>query len=396
MIVTGQQPAVGGGPLYTLVKLAHAVALGRQRGEPVLFWCASEDHDLGEAGHADLVLRDGTIRRFTSDLGGGRHSLAFRPAGLWWEPLIAFVQQQLGPGPGAAFLLAQAPRANEGMGAWQCRLLKALFPSIEAVEARSLRSRWTAALARALSDWPAAELATLRTRLLAEGAADAFGELADPPLFSDLPSGRVAVDRATARQLLAAGGLDLSPGAALRPLLQQAALPCSAYVGGPGELAYHRFIMPGYAALGVTAPELVPRCSLTLVPAWCSRALAKLGTTADRLATWQEPALPTDQRLAALDVALGGLADEPRLAGSLRRLMQERAHLARRISRLARERAELPASGPLRAYLVPRGGRQERTMSLFQALWEHGQGLASTLVAAAAATQPGQHTYVTL
>jgi hypothetical protein len=52
LVVTGQQPAVGGGPLYTLVKVAHAVSLARALGAAAggvapLFWCASEDHDLG-------------------------------------------------------------------------------------------------------------------------------------------------------------------------------------------------------------------------------------------------------------------------------------------------------------------------------------------------------------
>lgn len=418
MIVTGQQPAVGGGPLYTLVKVAHAVALSKQENkakrvdqvgqpaEPVVFWCASEDHDLGEAGHADVVLRDGSIRRFTSTLGGGRHSLSFRPARLWWDDLFSFMDQQVGPGPGSAFLRAQAPLGDdEGMGAWLCRLITALFPTVEALEGRALRPRWTATMARAVTHWPSAELAELRTRLLAEGAADAFGPLDDPPLFSDLPSGRTALDRSEAQQLLDAGrGADLSPGAALRPVLQQAALPCTTYVGGPGELAYHRFIMPAYAALRVVAPQLVPRCSLTLVPGWCQRALSRWGITADEVATWHAPErVPgpvDDQRLTALDAAMNLLRDEPRVAGSLRRLAAERAHLARRLARLERERLELPALGPLRSYLAPRGGRQERTMSLFQAVWEHGPGLARTLEAAAASTlavhSPSNHRYVLL
>ena len=33
VVVTGQQPAVGGGPLYSLVKLAHAVALAQRLSE---------------------------------------------------------------------------------------------------------------------------------------------------------------------------------------------------------------------------------------------------------------------------------------------------------------------------------------------------------------------------
>ena len=394
MILTGQQPAVGGGPLYTLVKVAHAVALGRQRGVSALFWCASEDHDLGEAGHADLIERNGTIRRCAVDLGDGRASVRFRPATLWWDSMWASSQRHLGPGLGADFLRAQAPLADEGMGAWLCRLLGILFPGLEAIEGHTLRPRWAAAWIRAFDQWPVAQLVTLRASLLAAGADDAFGELIQAPIFADEPSGRVALSISEARLRLARGELAvLSPGAALRPILQQAALPCTAYVGGPGELAYHRFIMPLYAALGVTQPELIPRCSLTLVPSWCARACTALGGSPaepERLADLP----PADQTgsLAAFDEVLRRMRGNPTLAGSLRRLESERTHLARRLAR----RPGIIKAGSLRAYLAPRGARQERTMSLFQALWEHGPGLAPRLVEAAAACAPGEHRLVLL
>lgn len=398
MIVTGQQPAVGGGPLYTLIKVAHAVALGRTRGEPALFWCASEDHDLGEADHADLILRDGTIRRYAGDLGGGRASLRFRPASIWWDGLISHCRLHLGPGLGEEFLRTQAPHADEGMGAWLCRLLRVLFPTLEAVEGHTLRSRWGDALGRALSQWPAAELAGLRQHLLAEGAVDAFGALDEAPLFADEPTGRTALSAAEARARLAAGGLEqLSPGAALRPILQQAALPCSVYVGGPGELAYHRFIMPLYAALGVAQPELLPRCSLTVVPGWCARGCRALGGTAAHPELLADPQPSDDTHcLEAFDALLNSLRGAPDLAGNVRRLEAERAHLHRRLVKRAARRDGLPAAGALRAYLLPRGHRQERTMSLFQALWEHGPGLAPLLVEAAASCQPGEHRVVEL
>lgn len=394
MIVTGQQPAVGGGPLYTLVKVAHAMALARQRGVPAWFWCASEDHDLGEAGHADLVGRNGTVWRCSVDLGPGRASLRYRPVSLWWDTLWTLCQRHLGPGLGTDFLRAHAPFPDEGMGSWLCRLLKDLFPGLETMEGHTVRSRWESSLWRAFDHWPVAELAALRATLLAEGAVDAFGDLAEAPIFADEPSGRVALTTSEARQRLANGGiLALSPGAALRPILQQAALPCTAYVGGPGELAYHRFIIPLYAAIGVHQPELIPRCSMTLVPSWCARACTALGGSPDHPESLVDP-LPQDATgsLAAFDDLLRRLRMTPALAGSLRRLEGERAHLARRLARHPGH----PSAGSLRAYLSPRGGRQERTMSLFQAVWEHGPGLSSRLVEAAGSCAPGEHLSVKL
>lgn len=407
-IVTGQQPAIGGGPLYSLVKTAYAIALARTLGTAAapVFWCASEDHDVGEAGHADLITRDGTLRRFSAPLGAGRASLRFRPAATWWEPLIAHCRQHLGPGAGDAWLEEHRPLADEGMGAWTCRVFSALFErhGLVCCEAHHLRPLWRATVGRALDGWPATALADLRQRLLAEGAADPFGPLAQPPLFVDRADGRGATSVDQARALLASDAEVLSPGAALRPVLQQAALPALAYVGGPGELAYHRFIMPLYAALGVPAPALVPRCSLTLVPSWVRRGCERWQVTPDAF-TGPAP-VPMDAGrdvLAQLDAALSALEHQPlppthrqRVQTGLVRVRRERDRLAASLGRADRLAAQRPPWGALQGWLFPRGGRQERGMSLFQAVWECGPGIADVLVEAAAACAPGVHGWVDL
>ena len=414
-VVTGQQPAIGGGPLYTLVKVAHAVALARtittSTGRPCVpvFWCASEDHDLGEAGHADLIVRTGDIRRFHSDLGGGRASLRFRAATVWWDGLLAHCRTHLGAGLGTAWLEALHPTDDEGMGAWQCRMLAALFAEhgLVCIEGHHLRPLWTHQVALATQRWPTAALATLRTHLLAAGRNDAFGDLPCAPLFADRESGRTALDADATRALLTQEPATLSPGAALRPILQQAALPAAAYVGGPGELNYHAFIAPVYAALGVPAPRLVPRCSLSLVPSWVERGLQRWQCQPDQL---NGP--PPDADPPRTFPALDALADtinlldrekttaaphlRPQLAAVVTRLRNDHRRLAESLARATRRHDERPAWGSLAAYLHPRGGRQERTLSLFQALWEHGPGIAHRLVAAATDTAPSTHAYVSL
>jgi len=407
-IVTGQQPAVGGGPLYTLVKSAHAIAIARTLGANAVpvFWCASEDHDLGEAGHADIVARDGSIRRFSGDLGGGRASLRFRPATAWWDALVAHCHQHLDAGAGSAWLERHRPRSDEGMGAWTCRLLSALFSAhgLVCIEGHRLRPLWRSTLRRALDAWPTERLADLRQRLLNEGVTDPFGPLAQAPLFADRAEGRTAIDKAQACALLSDEPTTLSPGAALRPILQQAALPAVAYVGGPGELAYHRFLTPLYTALAVAAPTLIPRCSLTLVPSWVRRGCDRWQVTPEALAG-QPPALPAhaDNTLAELDAALRALAQQNlpesqhrRMQAGIVRLRRERDRLARSLARGDRHVAERPAWGALQGWLHPRGARQERSLSLFQAVWEFGPGIADRLVEAATITAPGVHGWVDL
>ncbi len=415
-VVTGQQPAFGGGPLYSLVKTAHALALARRLGTVglpsiALFWCASEDHDLGEAGHADLILRDGSIRRLPGALGGGSASLRHRPAAATWKTLLEGCREHLGAGLGAGWLEARQPLPDEGYGAWLCRLMAALFArhGLLCVEGHQLRPLWTTTLGRALAAWPVAALAAQRARRLADGGGDAFGDLAAPPLFADRPDGRSALEPAAASALLAQAPLELSPGAALRPVLQQAALPCVAYVAGPGELAYHHLIAPLYAALGVPRPTLVRRCSLTLVPGWVERAAHAWGATPEQiLAGGAAPLVAGDDPaalLSGLEDTLAALADHAaqltegqraRLVTGIAALRRTQARLAASLGRGARQAAGRPAWGALHAYLAPRGLPQERSMSLFQAIWEHGPGLADRLVDEAAEAAPGAQRLVAL
>jgi bacillithiol synthase len=408
-IVTGQQPAVGGGPLYSLVKTAHAIALARMSGSTAVpvFWCASEDHDLGEAGHADFISRDGRIHRFTGDLGGGRASLRHRPASAWWPALVAHARTHLGEGLGAAWLAQHRPHDGEGMGAWMCRLFTALFGAygLVCVEGHLLRPLWTAAMARALDAWPAQGLEEVRRRLLAEGCDDAFGPLAQPPLFADRTDGRVALAPTHARALLQEDAGSLSPGAALRPVLQQAALPAIAYVGGPGELAYHRFITPLYGTLAVPEPTLIPRCSLSLVPSWVQRGCARWQVSPEAVSgpAPDIPSMTAGTTLARLDEALADLGARPlpaghecRMKAGLARLSRERDRLAASLARADRQAAGRPAWGALQGWLHPRGGRQERTLSLFQAVWQFGPGIADRLVDAASLTAPAVHGWVEL
>jgi hypothetical protein len=383
LVVAGQQPAVAGGPLYGLLKACHALAEAERlttAGEPhrALFWVASEDHDLGEAGSVALLRRDGALARIRCDLGGGRASLRFRPAAAWWEPTLAACRHHLGPGLGAAWLATQAPRSDEGMGAWTCRALSALLPGLLVVEGHRLRPLWTAQ-ARALTlGWPADDLWSVRRSVTMAGGADALGPLDTPPWFADLPAGRRALTPAEALDLLDRDPAALSPGAAIRPVLQQAALPCTAFIAGPGERAYHALIGPLYAVAGVPLPRLVPRVSATVLPGWWRRATERpLGP--DPLADAIAELAPGIARLRRhADPATAAA-----LAGATAAL--DRAARARRRHR----RLGQPARGALAAWERPRGRPQDRTLTLVQAVWQWGPGIAAELRAACRDAIPG-------
>lgn len=68
-----------------------------------------------------------------------------------------------------------------------------------------------------------------------------------------------------------------SPGVLLRPLYQDWLLPTWIYVGGPSEIAYHAQIGRAYDSLEIPRPLVTPRISVTLVEASTRRLLNKHG-----------------------------------------------------------------------------------------------------------------------
>ncbi len=87
LVVTGQQPGLLGGPLFTLYKIVTAVRLAeywRARGESVgaVFWVLDEDHDLKElltVASLDAEARPVRPASFGSTTGGSpRSSVSMR------------------------------------------------------------------------------------------------------------------------------------------------------------------------------------------------------------------------------------------------------------------------------------------------------------------------------
>lgn len=403
-IVCGQQPAVGGGPLYTLIKIAHCIAIAADwraagRSAVPVFWCASDDHDGGEADHADLLTRAGTVQRVRGPLAQRGAALHRQPAAAQWPILRTALGDLSGPRLGQDFLDAMAPQGQEGMGAWLCRLLLTLFAGhgLVAIEARKLRPLMGPAIQRSLNNWPSQALAQRRETLLAGGAAPAFPPLDEAPWFDDSADSRRHVSQPEALQLLAHDPLRLSPGAAVRPIIQQWVLPAAAYCAGPGEMAYHAFLSPCYEALGVAPPQLIRRHQLTLVDSWCARGLQQWGLRPDDLRpTAPLPSLadPQDHEiLGAYDALIQHLSQWPaagsdhdlsqRLAGATRRLNQERKRLAASLSRGQRHKQQRLSPGILRNWLYPRDQPQERVISSAQAIWHYGPGIAAALIQAA-------------
>ena len=199
-------------------------------------------------------------------------------------------------------------------------------------------------------------------------------------------SHRISLDDAVAA--LEADPSAWSPGALLRPLVQDHLLPTAAYVGGPAEIAYHAQLGPAYAHFGIPRPVAFPRPGVTLVESSPARALETEGLTlidlqADPellLARWARAANPgiesafarareaIARELEAIGAALGALDPTLRAAADSAkgRTLHQVEGLEEKAMRALKKRDLVRAERLRRTRdaLFPGGTPQERVLGL--------------------------------
>ncbi len=400
VVVTGQQPGFLGGPLYTLYKIATAVALAARRtsaGLPTIpvFWSGDDDSDLREAvaplawdqtrhelrtSPGRALARDvrwhrrmaGTLD--SGDICGWAAGWLTKCAALGQDDLVvdlaALHQRACAAGwslsrlnsagwlrcfgdTGLVIISGNDPRLHETAGPLT-RILRNRTPELadlargqgqELVQAgwhaqldeRSLRSPWY------------------------EIEGDARVPLASD---RDVPAGR------------------LRPGVLMRSLVQDWLLNPVCVVVGPGEYAYLRQLEPLYRLLNIPRCPLVPRLGGTLVPAgvrlspdqWTRNPVAEADALAQEFLQ-----TGTDQLAALLQDRLGLTASRSQTL-AVGRTRRWRRGLKAMLACLAAERS---LSGDLPGWVCPQGGVQERTLAAFNALGLWGDPLLHSVRQAA-------------
>lgn len=409
-VVAGQQPCLLGGPLFSMLKAATSIGLARKLASALgkavrpLFWIASEDHDVLEVNRVTISGRllacpyRGSLRRGEVPPVSSISLVEDR------EKILAFVRLAL---PEAEFKeravkLLESCR-YDNYGTLFADLLAALFEpwDLEIVEPSSLREATSPVLARIVEEWPEAEAAFERGR-------DRIRSLGfDPPLrsmtFFEVARGvRVpvavsgdavtlstgTVSRREAADAIRRNPAGFSPGAALRPVLQDAAIPVLATVAGPTEILYLWQARELYKVAGVTPSLLAPRISATFVEQRIEKKLGRAGLPLDQLfkvgeelASWAEaaaasedPASDAVSRAARALLAALASARQPSNERWLDRSVRSLEAIVRKTVRRLRAEAHgaRDARGDLlravEAAVLPGGELQERVINVFD-LW---------------------------
>lgn len=354
LVATGQQIGAGWSPALAVVKALAALAAARRLGGEAVYWLADEDHDRLEVASV-VGSPEGRLRR---------HRFRFAaPEGTatGWLPWTARHQAEAEslwgdvPAPAEPTLRGHVLAAGEPL--WR-RGLRPFSPTDPAVRGpvQAELERW-----RGLDlEGP---MAAQAERLQREGAPLPLDPRSQSAWFRLDPRSGLRL-RLEPGEALPAGWW-LSPGAALRPLLQSLLLPVTHAVLGPAERAYWRLAEPLWEKVGLRAPEILARPSAVLLPKGAGLEAHQLEAVKE--GRWDAfsdlPfALPSEVLGHPLAEAAWGEAAGARFRAEVGRA---RARLGRLDRRLRRElAAQRLGQDPerLRQALFPFGKPQERIL----------------------------------
>jgi len=431
VVMTGQQPGVLTGPLYTVYKALTAVQvaadLSEEGGTPVVpaFWVAGEDHDFDEIAQVYVVDGDGRSSRMVLPGEMGRGGGPVGSISLN-ENVRLFLNRFIDALPAGGFsgevesCLFDALKSSANLGEWFSRLMTSLMgeyglvlvdPSLPALKDQA------APLFQKALDKP-----LLVTELLND-AGDRLESLdyrrqihkTDDlcPFFlinsgkrdnvrvqgGIFTSGDLRFSEGELRAVAEREPERFSPNAAMRPIFSDYLLPTVVYVAGPGEIGYYAQLREIYEYFGVPMPQVRMRKSLTLVEPRVRRILKKLGLSPlelldrgellDRLIRRKHDITSPsfwDEKVDAVNRLIGEVRDDvatldPTLSGALENTIGSvseriRSFEAKLLRNLKGKETLLKAQIDLAGErLFPGGGLQERTLNVFYFLAVYGREL---------------------
>jgi len=350
-VVTGQQVALFGGPLLTLLKAATAVARAAEATEATgiehvpVFWLASEDHDLPEVDQVSLPSKT-QLEILTAGLKAdppGPVGTIILPASieavldracelLAYAPLCDHLREFYAPGETLARAFARlmalifaeqglivmdaAGRAFHALGASTLRAAIERAPEFEAALLTRTAELEHAGYHAQVLVKPGSSLLFL----LDEGhgpnketgkGGSKGGSIARLPLRrlseGEWRAGSRTYTTADLLHILDSTPERLSPNALLRPVFQDTILPTAAYIGGPAEIAYFAQSAVLYERIpevrdGRITPVL-PRLTATLIERALSEVMQRHELTLSEVMTTPEELA---QRLGARAMPIEG------------------------------------------------------------------------------------------
>jgi bacillithiol synthase len=285
-VITGQQPGLFSGPFYTIlkaitvVKLARALEASGIAAVPV-FWIAAEDHDHLEIQSTTIIDRESQLQNLAVDLSNAQSApvgwlhLSNDVAATLTKCLASLPESEFQSGVRSILEKSYVPEVSP-VDAF-ARMMTKLFEGTGLIFANPLHPELKNLAAPTLNE-AARRNAEIRPAVLSRSRALSQAGYHEQVRVDGNFTGVFAY-RGKSRQILRPEELSidavLSPGALLRPVVQDAIFPTAVFVAGPAEVAYFAQAAAVYETLNRPIPPVMPRISATVVEARVDRALRK-------------------------------------------------------------------------------------------------------------------------
>lgn len=431
-VVSGQQVALFGGPMFSVLKALHAIMLAeeltRQGVEAVpIFWMATEDHDFPEIDHIDIPSPEWKLAHYQIQHGGaeGVPVGGIRLEADVAEAVARFAQEFPGEMAG---LVREAYRPGRTLSEGFARLIASLFSQrglilLDPMDAELHR------IAAPLLLVAADRCSELTADLIARGDeleragyhAQVLVTHSSTLLFSTEHGARIPVQRRNNGDKGFSLGAEripevelkariehtpghFSPNALFRPVVQDYLLPTAAYIGGAAEVAYFAQSEVVYRKLLGRVTPILPRFSASLIEPrvanWLDRYRLKLQDLLVPLADLKmliarrsfpqslhyQFDVARQQLETSLQAIRGSLGElDPTLLGaehtatSKMRYQLDRLEARAALTELRRNRELNQQAEALHNMLFPHDGLQERTIGWVYFLARYGNGLLDEL-----------------
>lgn len=442
VVVTGQQPGLFTGPLYTILKAVSAIQIARRLGSPdrsviPLFWNASDDHDLVEVQTAHFLgLGEKVVSyTYTPDCNEVPHKdvsmfrVPLSPVLHHYIESAATACRNSGNAAEVRDFLHDSLNQSQSVSAWFSRLMAGLFRNtplrIFEPHRESARRASLPVLRREI------QCPLESTRLLVESGKQLAALGFDVPIKKDAASCNFFVEEDGRRRkvlysngryilhgveriwsvdemlaLLESEPRRFSPNVALRPVVQQLLFGPVAYVAGPGELAYWSQLKPLFSFFDLSMPIVYPRVRAMCVTGKLRKFLneyhldipavarnkdvlfhALKGTDGTLLIdTFRQQRPDIEGALESMAASLRNASSAPGLGKAVASFL---AHSHFRLERLERavfyadEESRRRVEGHLerlRNAFYPLGKPQERVFNVFSFLFREGFGLIDRML----------------
>lgn len=435
VVVTGQQAAIFGGPIYTVLKAMTAIKLAdrlqRMHDRPVapVFWLAGDDHDFEEAREVCVMDKRDAVQplRYEPSADPGGAPLHAIPMDGNIADLIDAAAKQT---RGSEFrepvhtMLRETLGESDSLCDWAARILAQLFRDTPLVmfaphihEARVAAKpiiaaeidRPLASTGRVNAAGEALRSAGLEPQVVkADNEVNFFvmsGTARCKVVYEDnrfvLPDTGERFDADDLRMILDNDPDRFSPNVITRPVVQQHIFPCAAYVGGPGEIAYWAQLRDVFGDFGETMPIVYPRTRVQLTtnkitklreryalsPNDLGQPYGDLRARMLREVIADGPALQAvensradlQSRMNALvtDLKAHDVTAADQAAHAIERMTKELDRIASTIAHNDEARVATVEQhlARLQAWYAPNGKPQDRVYTIFSFLFEYGWDL---------------------